>query len=195
MRKSVTILVLLVAAVLISACSLPTTGGSGGGIVPTTGDTSSDPSAVQQFLPNIPGYVATDADSIVDAVTAVGGGASLITGNPVTAALITQIDSMIQCYQNVGAVGARVYTQADISSVLQGQVPVVGALALVNQNRVVNNFLQCALSGVQAFSAQAAEQQPCSGSGQFVVNNETILYVYAATDQALCTQFQGYMNR
>jgi len=194
-RKFLSIFVLLAASVLLGACSMISTGGSGGVVVPTTGNTSTDPSAVQQFLPNIPGYIATDADSIVDAVTAVGGGASLITGNPITAALIAQIDSMIQCYQNVGAVGARIYTQADISSVLQGNIPVVGALALVNQNRIANNFLQCALGGLQGFSAQAAEPQPCTGSGQFVVNNETILYLYAATDQALCTQFQGYMNR
>jgi len=180
---------LFVGVIIMSACSLNV--GDIAGAVPTTDDTSSDPSAVQQFLPTIPGYTATDADSIVDAISAVGGSASLITGNPVTAALIAQIDGMIQCYQQVGAVGAKIYTQADIGQILEGQLPTVGALAMINQNRVANNFLPCALGGMSQFSAQAV--QPCSSSGQFVVNNETILYVYGATTQALCDQFNAYI--
>lgn len=191
-RKPLHFLALLLGVTLLAACSLNT--GTIVDAVPTTGDTASDASAVQQYLPNIPGYTAVDADSIVDAITAVGGGASLVTGNLVTAALVAQIDSMIQCYQNVGAVGAKVYTQVDIGQLVQGQIPTVGALAMVNQNRIVNNFIPCALGGLgDSMSAQAEAVQPCTGSGSFVVNNETILYLYAATQPELCSQFEAYI--
>lgn len=179
---------LLILSLVLAACSAIGSPGAISNLVPTTGDTASDPSAAQRFLPNIPGYTATDTTSISSAIAAVGGGASLLSGNPATAAMVAQIDGMIQCYQNVGAVAARVYTQTDISGIVQGQIPNVGALAVINQDRLINNFLACALgSGQRAFSAQAVE--PCGGSGSTVVDGETLHYVYAATTPDLCTIF------
>lgn len=174
------------AAVIIGACSVI----GGTNIVPTTGDTAADISAAQRFVPDLPGYISTDAQNITEAITRVTGGASLISGNLVTAALIAQIDGMISCYSQVGAVAAKVYVQADIASLLEGQVPAAGALAVVNQDRVINNFLPCALgSRPQALSAQDASVQPCGGSGSIQVDNETLLYLYAATQPTLCDQF------
>lgn len=182
-RRSILFLLVLVAT-FGAACSR--LGVPGGAVVPTTGNTSSDPSAAQQFVPELPGYLSTNASNISTAISTITGGASALSGNLVGTALIAQIDGMIACYQNVGAVAAKVYAQADIATIAQGQVPTVGALAVVNQDRLVNNFLPCALgSGPNTLGAQAA--QPCSGSGSFVVNNETLWYLYAATDQALCT--------
>lgn len=173
-------------ALLIAACSQ--IGIPGSSIpVPTTGDTASDASSASQFVRDIPGYISTNASNISSAISTIGGGASVITGNPVTAALIAQIDGMISCYQNVGAVAAKVYAEANIANIAQGQVPGVGALAVINQDRLVNNFLPCALGSNRGFSAQSAEAQPCGSSGQFTVNGETLWYVYAASRQELCT--------
>ena len=177
---------LLIALLLMAACSrfgLP-----GGAVVPTTGNTSSDAAAAQQYVPDLPGYLSTDASNLTSAVSTILGGASLITGNPITAAMIAQIDGMIACYQNVGAVAAKIYAQADIASLTQGQIPALGALAVINQDRLVNNFLPCALgSGANSFSAQQAEPQPCANSGTFTANGNTYWYLYAATQQDLCT--------
>lgn len=178
---------LLVAVLAVAACSVV----GGTNLVPTTGDTANDLSAAQRYVPDLPGYISTNASNIVDAVTAVGGGASLLTGNPVGTALIAQIDGMIQCYQNVGAVAAKVYVQANVGSLVQGQLPSAGALAVINQDRIVNNFLPCALGSAQGLSAQAEQPQPCAGSGSFVVNNETLYYLYAATEPNLCVTFQA----
>jgi hypothetical protein len=181
--------ILLLLAVLVigvgAGCSR--IGVPGGAAVPTTGNTSSDVSSATQFVPEIPGYLSTNASNISTAISTITGGASVLTGNLVGSALIAQIDGMIACYQNVGAVAAKVYAQADIASLAQGTVPTIGALAVINQDRLVNNFLPCALGASAGnFSAQAVEQ-PCSGSGSFVVNNETLWYLYAATKQELCT--------
>lgn len=176
-------LVAVIITVLIAGCSFN---------VGPTGDTAGQATSAEMFLPNIAGYTTSNADSIVDAITGVGGGASLITGNPALAAGIAKLDSMIQCYQNVGAVAARVYTQQDISSVLQGQIPNVGAVAVINEDRLSRNFLNCAITG--GASAQLQTIEPCFASGSLTANNETIHYLFAATNPALCSTFQLHFN-
>ncbi|MCC6616281.1 MAG: hypothetical protein IT320_22605 [Anaerolineae bacterium] len=167
-------------------------GGAVGGAIPTTGDTAADASSAQRFLPNLSnyGYSAIEASSISNAIATVGGSASLLTGDPIAAALIAQVDAMIQCYEGVGAVAARIYTESNLSGALQGQVPKVGALAIVNQDRLVNNFLQCAVA--PSFSSQAAVE-PCAGSGTFSRDGETLHYLYAATNPDLCGLFAAAM--
>ncbi|MEP7292294.1 MAG: hypothetical protein ABI835_10945 [Chloroflexota bacterium] len=184
-------LLLISAVLLVAACSQ--IGIPGGAVVPTTGNTSSDPSSASQFVPDLPGYVSTDATSISTAVSRITGSASILTGNPITAALIAQVDGMISCYQSVGAVSAKVYAEVNIGSIAQGQIPAVGALAVINQDRLVNNFLPCALGSNRGFSAQDAQPQPCSSSGTFTVNGETLWYVYAASKQELCTTIAQHL--
>ena len=186
MRKSVLAL-LMICALSIAACSV--VGGSN--LVPTTGDTANDPSAAQRFVPDLPGFIATNTTNLTDAISAVTGGASLLTGNVPAAALIAQIDGMIQCYQNVGAFASKVYVEANVSNLVQGQIPTAGALAVINQNRLQNNFLPCALGGGQGLSAQADQPQPCFGSGSFTADGETLHYLYAATQPTLCATFQS----
>lgn len=190
--------VVLLLSLFVAACSQI---GGAGNLVPTTGDTANDAAAVQRFIPNLSGvgYTSVEAQSIQTALSSVSGGASLLTGNPAAAALVAQIDGMITCYRTVGALDARVYYQADIANLLAGQVPSVGALAVINQDRIINNFLSCALGGAQGLSPQAAGQpQVCSGSGQIVVDGQTIAYLYAATSPELCnlmiSPFQGFRS-
>jgi hypothetical protein len=181
------LLLLGLALMLLTACTLDNVAN----IAPTTANTSGDVGAAGTYMPNLAGYVTTDAANITDAIAAVGGSAALVTGNPIVAAAVAKIDQMISCYRGVGAVAARVYAQSDISTVLQGQLPVVGAIGIINNDRIVNNFLPCALQ-TQRTEAQAAQPEPCGGSGSFVAaSGETITYVYAATSPVLCDQFRA----
>lgn len=177
---------LMVALLVMLACTITLPTGP-------TGDTADQTTSAQSFLPDIPGYTRTDTDSITSAITALGGGASLISGNPALAAGIAKIDDMIQCYRSVGAVAANVYTENDIGQVLQGQIPSVGALAVINQDRLSRNLLNCALSGSE-FSAQAVTIEPCFGSGSLQREGETIHYIYAATAPGLCQSFQRHFD-
>jgi len=176
-----TSLIILVGVALLAAC----------GNVGPTGDTNRDPEAAQNYLPNVSGFSTTDADSIADAIATAGGGAALASGNPVLAGAIAKLDDMIQCYQDVGAVAARIYTQVDIASLAQGSIPSIGVVAVINQDRLANNFLACALgqrSSAQA-QAQSAGIEPCSGSGDFTINGEHLSYLYAAIEPGLCATF------
>jgi hypothetical protein len=176
----------LIGIVLLAGCSAVGGGGQTGG----GGDTANDPAAAQSFLPTIPGYTMTEADSITDALAAAGVGGSLLSGNAALAAAVSRLDSMMQCYQNVGAIAARVYTQVDIASVVQGQIPKIGALAVINEDRIERNFLGCALGTGGASAQGAGGIEPCGGSGTITVNNERIHYVFGATTPELCTIFQ-----
>jgi hypothetical protein len=182
---------LILAVILFAACSR--FGVPGGAIVPTTGNTSNDAAAAQQYVPDLPGYISTNASSIASAVSTISGGASILSGNLIGAAMVAQIDGMISCYQQVGAVAAKVYAQVDIASVASGQIPSVGALAVVNQDRIAGNFLPCALGSGKGFSAQSAAPEPCANSGTFSANGNTYLYLYAASNQDLCTLIASRM--
>src|SRR5579862_4199136 len=97
----------LLAVLLIAACSQ--IGVPGGAVVPTTGNTSNDAAAAQQYVPDLPGYLSANATSISSALDTISGGAALISGNPITAAMIAQLDGMITCYNQVGAIAAKIY--------------------------------------------------------------------------------------
>jgi hypothetical protein len=168
---------------LISGC---------GGAVTTP--SANDAAAAQNFVPEtIPGYVATDATSITDALSKAGASISLLSGNLLTTGVIAQLDSMIQCYKGVGAVAARVYTEQNITGT---GIPKIGALAVVNITRLQSNFLNCALKIINggASAQSAGDIQPCGSSGEKVVNNETLQYIYGATTPELCTIFQQRFN-
>jgi hypothetical protein len=177
-------LILVAAAVVaLGACS----------IVPGTGDKSTDAAAAQSFVPqNIPGYDSTDATDVTDALTKVGAAGSLITGNIVSAGAIAKLNNMIACYKNVGAVAARVYVDKNIAA--NPNAPKVGVLAVINTTRIQNNLMSCVLNTGGASAQAANEIQPCGGSGEKVVNNEKLNYIYAATTPELCATFQAQFN-
>jgi hypothetical protein len=178
MRKFALLLTLL----LLASCTMT-----------ATGDTANDAASAQNFLPNIPGYNMTEARTITDALTAAGVGGSLLTGNLPLAALVNRLDAMMTCYQGVGAVAARVYTEVNIANLIQGQIPKVGALAVINEARLERNFFNCALGGGASISAQSDQVEPCGGTGTFTVNNERLHYLYGATSPELCGIFQQAM--
>src|SRR5690606_31490252 len=107
---------------------------------------------------------------IVDALSKLGVSGSVITGNLPLAGAIAKLDDLISCYQSVGAVAARVYTEQNMPTV---GVPKIGVLAVVNTTRVQRNLVQCVAnigdrSGLEVFGVIDA----CGGSGCKRVNGE-----------------------
>ncbi len=153
-----------------------------------TGDKNTDVEAAQSFFPVLTGYTTYQTDNVQDALTAAVGGAGLLTGNVVQAALVQRIDALIDCYRRVGAVDAQIYVE-QVTSLQTVRVPRAGVLAVVNQDRVRENFLSCIsdtpLDGM--FGAQSADPEPCTGSGTFTFQGDRISYLFAATDTPLCT--------
>jgi len=53
---------------------------------PSGNDTADQATSAQRFLPELEGYSRSDADNLSDALVTLGGGASLLSGNPALAA-------------------------------------------------------------------------------------------------------------
>jgi hypothetical protein len=157
-----------------------------------TGDTNEDAEAAQNFFPVLPGYNISDADTVQEAISAAMTGGTLATGNFVGAIVVQKIDDMIDCYQEVGAADARIYNQ--LIDPTSPNVPIAGVLAVINTTRVRDNFVNCVvrtpLDGV--FGAQSVEPEPCAAYGSFNFNDDSITFIYAATDQPLCDMFSAY---
>lgn len=168
-----------------------TSGGNTGSSAPvTTGDASA-------LLPTLSGYTATEASTINGAINLImqGSGFSAQSADETTfsaqslsaiatSVLVARIDDFIACYRRTGAVDARVYVGTDVASILAGEVPPLGAVAVVNQDRLRDSLTTCAISPNDGFSAQAADV--CSDLGNFTLNGESITYVYAGSAQDFC---------
>ncbi len=155
-----------------------------------TGDTDTDIEAAQSVMPAFGGYTSFATESVQDAITAALSGGSLATGNIPAAALVAKIDGMIDCYRGVGAVDARVFVQNGSSEVF---IPIVGAVAVVNETRVIDNFVNCVASPLS--SAQSAgTPEPCTGSGRFAYQGDNFVYIYAGSDTSFCSQVTTHFN-
>lgn len=160
-----------------------------------TGDKNTDPEAAQSFFPQVTGYRTYETENVQQALTSALGSTSALTGNLVGTALIERVDSLLSCYRSVGAVDAKIYVE-NLSNVTTARLPIAGALVVINQNRIQSNFLSCLtadpLEGV--FGAQSANPEPCSSSGSFKFNNDTIAFAYVASDRPLCDTFAAHFR-
>ena len=152
-----------------------------------TGHTSEDAAAAQSFFPNLARYSTQETGNVQDAIVTALGGSALLTGNIIQAALVQRVDALLDCYRDRGAIDAKIYTE-NVDQLQEARVPIAGVLAVINQDRVFDNFAGCLLSP----HAQSAEPEPCSDHGSFTFEGDTILYIYAATDTPLCSLFEQH---
>ena len=68
-------------------------------------------------------------------------------------------------------------------------------MAVINQDRLRDNFMQCVVQGDSGFSAQSVAVELCTGQGSAVVEGETISYLYVATTPSLCDSFAAQLPR
>lgn len=175
---------------------------------PATGGNTGSASA---YLPTFNGYTAVSAGSVTEALEFITGtgilqaqaaengdtfsAQSLSISTIATTVIVSRIDEFVGCYQNVGAVDAQVYVQTDLNALINGQVPPLGAVAVINQDRLRDNLVNCAVApnDPNTFSAQAA--QPCGNFGTFRQAGETFTYLYAGTDTSFCNAVDDYYTR
>lgn len=181
MSKSVRVLfVLLIAAFVLVACD-------------DTGDTAEDAGAAQQFIPNPAGYTQHDTDDIQDAVATTLAGAGIATGNPVLTALVAQMDTLVECYRDVGAFDAKMHIQ-DVSA-SNITVPTAGVAAVINLDRAARNTVPCLTQDPLGLGAQRSLLNPCSSNGTFEQDGDTYLYFYGASNTPLCEVYQAHFNQ
>jgi hypothetical protein len=177
--KPIYLIALLLITLLVAACD-PT----------DTNDSANDAAAAQQYIPHPAGYAEHPTDNIQDAIANTLAGAGIVTGNPVQGVLINQISSFVDCYRDVGAFDARVHVQnINVSAV---NTPVAGVVGVINQDRIVSNFLNCA---TPLRSQTLDAPNPCAGGGSFEAAGDTFTFIYAASSPELCSIYQAHFNQ
>jgi len=141
-----------------------------------------------ELLPNLSGYDTIEGESFTDALTTLGVMATL-AGQPELGAPIAAVSGVVDCYQEAGAVSARIYS--DQTEPLNSGVVAVG-----DRNALLNplTFLQC-VSGTGGRSIQSVTIEPCMHSYTLTRNDNEFYILYAGLTpdvcQAFCANLEG----
>lgn len=177
MRKSIAHWInLIILAALLSGCEFLS-----GFLEPTPGI---PPAA--EMLPNLPDYTTVEGQTLTEYLGTLAEGATLLAGRPDLAALALGVDKFIGCYQDVGAVQARIYSSKEnpLSA---------GAVAIADRNALLDprNLLACVKPAVEGddASAQGFAIKPCSASYTLERDDNEFYILYAGTTQEICQAF------
>lgn len=156
--------------------------------------TQSDSQAVQSLMPNINGYTRSQTSNIIDAMTAAGAGGALLSGNPAVAAAVARADTVLDCLEASGTIGANTY----VETVQSGLIPEAGAVIIINQTRLNQNALACFLTAgtesQRGFSAQNIDIRPCAEGGNFTYQSNDYAYAYVGVGDRLCGFFSQHFG-
>ncbi len=157
---------------LLSACDL----------LPTPTPPPGEPPAAA-LLPKLSGYTTVEGQSLTDYIGKLSGGAALLSGNPELAVLLTAVDRVVGCYQQVGAVRARLYSN-------QAQPLSAGTVAIADKKALLDptNFFKCVVPNVQA-GAQSVQIEPCKASYTLKRDGNEFYVLYAGTTREICQAF------
>ena len=156
-----------------------------------TGNVSGDAQSAQHLLPNLAAYTVTDVDAAIDGAFTAVGGAALVGGQVAITAAIAKIEQVLQCFQDRGAIAARFYTEANPA----GMVPLAGAVLVINQSRINQELINCALGGQEERpSAQTIAFEPCAKAGTFNYRGDTVSFVYVGSHATVCALYEQHFN-
>jgi hypothetical protein len=142
----------------------------------------------ESMLPDVPNTTIVKGQTIAEYIASLASGGSLLTGNPPLAAAIEFAQGAINCYQEIGAVAVRIYS--DNAFPLSS-----GMVAIVDRNAITDlgNLARCLGGGAEA-SAQATIQI-CTHSYALPRDDNEFHIAYLATTvemcQAFCTRLEG----
>ena len=156
-----------------------------------TGNEANDANSAQRLLPNLVDYSASDIDATVDGAFAAVGGAALMSGQLGFTAVLAKAEQILQCFQDRGALAARYYQHSDTTLT----APKIGASLVINQSRVNQELINCALGGQEDnASAQNFSIEPCASAGTLSYEGDTISYIYVGSHPDVCDVFQLHFD-
>lgn len=167
---------LVTVLVLLSGCDV---------ILDLLDPTPATPPAVA-MLPDLPGHKVVEGQMLTDYLSSFAEGAALLTGQPQMAALIVGVDEIISCYQDIGAVQARVYSN-ETAPLSSGAVAIADREALldpINLFRCVNPLDAAGEASIQSFTIK-----PCITSYTLTKDENEFYIVYVGTTEEICQAF------
>ena len=156
-----------------------------------TGNSSTDALSAQRLLPNLVDYAATDVDTTIDGAFAAVGGAALVGGQFGITAFVAKAEQILQCFQDRGAIAAKFYSQTSPGTT----IPQVGAVLVINQSRINQEMINCALGGQEdTASAQNLNIEPCASAGTITYEGDIVSYIYAGSHPDVCALYQLHFD-
>lgn len=133
------------------------------------------------LLPDLPGYIVVEGETVTSFIGKLSGGAALLAGQPELAAAIAAVDGIVGCYQQVGAARARVYSN-------QAAPMTAGAVAVADRNALADpaNLFRCVAPNLLA---QQQKIQPCRAAYTLPRDGNEFYIVYAGATLDMCRAF------
>jgi hypothetical protein len=159
------ILLTLIAAVTLTACQ-------------------TQQGSAKDLLPEVPNTTVVEGETITQFLAKVADGAALAAANPELIPLIQRVEASLTCYQGLGAVALRTYTDKDFPLS-------AGIVAIIDRNALTNpaNFANCVLGSAQGGAASSFTIDPCVKSYTLKKNDNEFYIAYIATTQEMCGAF------
>jgi hypothetical protein len=141
------------------------------------------------LLPTLSGYTEVEGQTLTSFIGKLSEGAALLAGNPELAATIAAVDGITGCYQQIGAVRARVYSN-------QASPLSAGTVAIGDRNALLDpaNLFRCVAPNI-GYRAESLTIKPCTASYTLSRGGNDFYILYAGTTpqvcQAFCTHLEG----
>lgn len=134
------------------------------------------------LLPDLPNYNTIEGQTFTEALTTLGV-LTTLAGQPQLGAPIAAVSGVATCYQDAGAVSARVYSE-------QNEPVNSGLIAIGDRNALLNplTFLQC-VPGSDEPSVQSVTIDACSHSYTLERAGNEFYILYAGLTPEVCETF------
>ena len=140
------------------------------------------PGGAADLLPNVPRAKIVEGKTITQYISSLTEGQALLAGNPLLVAAIEFTEGAVKCYQDIGAVAVRIYSDETfpLSS---------GLVAIVDRNAIANlgNLANC-LSGGKQVTAQAVIEI-CAHTYTLKKDDNEFYIAYLGTTEEMCQAF------
>ena len=138
--------------------------------------------AAAALLPDLPGYQTIEGESFIDGLTTLGVMATL-GGLPEFGAPIAAVSEVVGCYQEAGAVSARIYSD-------EAEPRNSGIVAVGDRDALQNpvTFLRC-VPGATSGAQSSAVLEPCAASYTLSKDDNEFYVLYAGLTPDMCHTF------
>lgn len=138
----------------------------------------------RNMLPDVPNTTVVEGETITQFVAKVADGAALAAANPELIPLIQRVEASLTCYQGLGAVALRTYT--DKTFPLSA-----GIVAIIDRNALTDpaNFANCVLGRAPKTEASVPTIDPCVKNYTLKKDDNEFYIAYMATTQEMCQAF------
>jgi hypothetical protein len=159
------ILLTLIAAITLTACQI-------------------QKGSAKDMLPAVPNTTVVEGQTITQFLAKLADGAALAAANPELIPLIQRVEASLVCYQDLGAVALRTYT--DKTFPLSA-----GIVAIIDRNALTDpaNFANCVLGRAQSDASAMPTINPCLKTYTLKKDDNEFYIAYVATTQEMCTAF------